>query len=137
MNWGLSMLKTVTSWLAATSAVFVLIPLMQPVAAQSYVESEEVALIFCSYVRDNHTVRLQRKLRDLRIRLRDVYAHIRCNDATLIQFAVKNNANDIGSFIARSVSADVIEKAGDYRWLREQNLLQTPIGEALALRFQN
>lgn len=131
------MLKMVTSWLAASTATLVLIPLMQPVAAQSYVESEEIALIFCSYVRDNQTARLQRKLRDLRMRLRDVYSQIRCNDATLIQFAVKNNADDIGSFIARSVSADVIEKAGDYRWLREQDLMQTPIGEALSLRFQN
>lgn len=131
------MLKMVTSWLAASTATLVLIPLMQPVAAQSYVESEEIALIFCSYVRDNQTARLQRKLRDLRMRLRDVYSQIRCNDATLIQFAVKNNADDIGSFIARSVSADVIEKAYDYRWLREQDLMQTPIGEALSLRFQN
>lgn len=83
------MLKMVTSWLAASTATLVLIPLMQPVAAQSYVESEEIALIFCSYVRDNQTARLQRKLRDLRMRLRDVYSQIRCNDATLIQFAVK------------------------------------------------
>ncbi|MGQ4276584.1 DUF3718 domain-containing protein [Pseudidiomarina sp. E22-M8] len=130
------MLKTVTSWLTATIAATVLIPLMQPVAAQSYFESEEVALIFCSYVRDNDTVRLQRKLRDLRIRLRDVYSHIRCNNATLIQFAVKSNANDIGSFIARSVSADDIQATGDYKWLHEHDLMQTPIGQILARRFE-
>lgn len=130
------MLKSITSWLAATTAAIVLTPLIQPASAQSFIESEEVALVFCSYVRDNDTVRLQRKLRDLRIRLRDVYSHLRCNNATLIQFAVKNNANDIGTFIARSVSLDDIREVGDLEWMRESNLLETPIGETLASRFQ-
>ncbi|MDN7124383.1 DUF3718 domain-containing protein [Pseudidiomarina sp. 1APP75-32.1] len=130
------MFKSITSWLAATSAAMVLMPLSLPASAQSYLESEEVALVFCAYVRDNHTVRLQRKLRDMRIRLRDVYSNIRCNDATLIQFAVKNDAHDIGSFIARSVHIDDIRQVGDFEWMRERNLLETPIGEILARRFQ-
>ncbi|CAB0151085.1 hypothetical protein PSI9734_01500 [Pseudidiomarina piscicola] len=129
------MLKTVTTWLAIIATATVFLPLLQPAKAQSIFESDEVALVFCAYVRDNQTQRLQRKLRDLRIRLRDIYSHIRCNNATLIQFAVKNRANDIGRFIARSVNLNDLKEVGDYQWMHEQNLLDSPIGETISARF--
>ncbi|WP_198678716.1 DUF3718 domain-containing protein [Pseudidiomarina insulisalsae] len=109
----------------------------QTAHAQYRFETEEIALVFCAYARDNETQRLQYKLRELRIRMRDVYSSIRCNGASLIQFAMKSNSQDIGSFIARSVTLEGLRTMDDYRWARENGYLDTEIGETLKFRFEN
>ncbi|WP_157980877.1 DUF3718 domain-containing protein [Pseudidiomarina homiensis] len=106
----------------------------QPAYAQYRFASEEIALVFCAYVRDNDTSRLQNKMRELRIRMRDVYSSIRCNGASLIQFALKTNSHDVGSFIVRSVPLNDLRDAGDYEWALENGYGDTVIGQALSDR---
>lgn len=106
-------------------------------ASQRLFKSNEIALVFCAYVRDDDTARLQHKLRDLRVRMRDMYTSIRCNNASLIQFALRNNSHNVGSFIARSVSIDALQEMGDYQWAREQELLMTETGLILANRIKD
>ncbi len=129
------MSKFVSYGLATALAVTMLTSFTQPAQAQYRFESEEIALVFCAYVRDNDTVRLQNKMRELRIRMRDVYTSIRCNGASLIQFALQRNAHDVGSFIARSVTLDDLREVGDYEWAAERGLLETEIGQTLRERL--
>lgn len=108
---------------------------VKPAHAQYRFASEEIALVFCAYVRDNDTTRLQNKMRELRIRMRDVYTSIRCNGASLVQFALKTNAQDIGSFIVRSVNMNSLNELGDYEWAQTNGYSDTVIGKALSERF--
>ncbi|QGT96647.1 DUF3718 domain-containing protein [Pseudidiomarina andamanensis] len=104
--------------------------------AQSMLPSfgDDVALLFCSQVRHNNASEFRNKLREYRLRIRDIYPHIRCNGETMIQFAQRNGSFEIGRFIAYSVLIDDLHKLGDATWaqnLPQQNRIRQVIDERL------
>lgn len=97
--------------------------------------SADTALAICSFVRTNDSRALKQKLQHERKRLRDIYTSIRCNNYSLIQFALKHNAHDIGRFLALSATPGSIEQAGDIEWAKSNNQLNTPTGNLLSERM--
>lgn len=97
--------------------------------------SADTALAICSYVRTNDTRALKQKLQYERKRLRDIYTSVRCNNLSLIQFALQHNAHDVGRFLAISANPDSIMQAGDMEWAKSHNLLNTPTGNLLRERM--
>lgn len=103
--------------------------------AQSRSDSDDLALLFCSYVQANDSTGFRNTLRNLRLRLRDIYPRIRCNNHSMIQFAAISNSYDIGRFIAHSVLVDDLHRSGDIAWV--ENLESThPIAEVVRERSQ-
>ena len=129
------MKRFIATWLAAATTAAMLTPSTHALTAKNAFESSDLALLFCTYVRNNDTLRLQHKLRDLRMRLRDVYPQVRCNGASLIQFAMQNNSNDIGAFIVRSVNPSDMQEMGDMEWAEQRDMLQSTIGQTLQQRL--
>ncbi|HET8816989.1 MAG TPA: DUF3718 domain-containing protein [Pseudidiomarina sp.] len=97
--------------------------------------SADTALAICSYVRTNDSRALKQKLQHERKRLRDIYISVRCNNLSLIQFALQHSAHDIGRFLALSANPESIEKAGDIEWATSNNHLNTPTGHLLSERM--
>ena len=129
------MLKIVSYGLATAMVVSMLTLPANSAPVQYRFASEDIALVFCAYVRDNDTMRLQNKMRELRIRMRDVYTNIRCNGASLVQFALKTDSQDVGSFIVRSVTLKDLREAGDFEWASSEGYTNTAIGQALKERI--
>lgn len=129
------MKRFIATGLATFMATAMLIPSSHALTAKNVFQSSDLALLFCTYVRNNDTLRLQHKLRDLRMRLRDVYPQVRCNGASLVQFAMQSNSNDIGTFIARSVNPKDMLEVGDLEFAKQRDLLQTSIGQTLQQRL--
>ena len=99
----------------------------QPVMATF---GDDVALLFCSQVRHNDANEFRNKLREYRLRIRDIYPRVRCNGETMIQFAQRNGSIEIGRFIAHSVLIDDLHELGDALWARqlpEQNSIRQVI----------
>lgn len=99
----------------------------QPVMATF---GDDVALLFCSQVRHNDANEFRNKLREYRLRIRDIYPRVRCNGETMIQFAQRNGSIEIGRLIAHSVLIDDLHELGDALWARqlpEQNSIRQVI----------
>ncbi len=112
--------------------------LMPPMAqAQMLTRSSEITLAICTMARDDDTRKLQQKLMELRLRLRDIYAGIRCNQQSLIQFALSYQANNIAVYLASYVNVNDLVESGDIEWLRQRNLLDTPVGRIVRERVYN
>ncbi|RUO41726.1 hypothetical protein CWE22_06095 [Pseudidiomarina aestuarii] len=97
--------------------------------------SADTALAICSFIRTNDTRALKQKLQYERKRLRDIYTSVRCNNLSLIQFALRHNAHDVGRFLAISANPDSVMQAGDMEWAKLNNLLDTPTGNVLRERM--
>ena len=104
--------------------------------SQSRSGSDDLALLFCSYVQANDSTGFRNTLRNLRLRLRDIYPRIRCNNHSMIQFAAISNSYDIGRFIAHSVLIDDLHNSGDIAWV-EQLEASHPIAEVVRERSQS
>ncbi len=63
----------------------------------------------CNYTAQNDTSRVRKSLRTASVRLREIYNDFQCNGMTVLRFAMENNAEDVGTFIAKSVSKRDLE----------------------------
>ncbi len=95
------------------------------------------AEMLCTLVQQDDRNQLRRYLSDNRLNLRNVYDGIRCNNETLLQFAISNESFDTGSIIIRQVRAATLEQAGYVDWANNNGLghsqlvneIKTRIGE--------
>lgn len=95
---------------------------------------DDVALLFCSQVRHNNSQDFRNKLREYRLRIRDIYPRIRCNGESMIQFAHHSGSAEIGRFIANSVLIRDLYDVGDVTWARQlpqQNSIRQVIEDRL------
>lgn len=120
-------------WFFVLSVSLLMVPQQAP--AQAFARSTEITLAICTMARDNSTRELQKKLRELRVRLRDIYAGIRCNQYSLIQFAMTYNSTDIAYYLASYANIDDLIASGDIEWLRQHDMLDTQVGQILQKRL--
>jgi len=97
-------------------------------------QANELALSMCTYVQGDDTMRMRKKLRDSRVRIRDVYTGVQCNGQSLLQFAMVNGSNDIGEFIVRSLAPADLQGSGDYEWAQSNGHDGSPIAAAIKER---
>lgn len=121
------------SWLLAVLiATYLWLPSAQ---AQSSERSLELTLAICNYTRDNDIRQLQQKLLEARLRLRDIYASVRCNQTSLLQFALSHNANEIARYFAMYANVRDLVESGDIEFIERRALLDTPVGQVLKQRL--
>lgn len=94
-------------------------------------EANELALSLCTYVQGDDTMRMRKKLRDARVRVRDIYSGIQCNGQSLLQFAMSNGSQDIGEFIVGRLSVDELKDSGDYSWAQSNGHGSSAIAVAI------
>ncbi|MCL1096763.1 DUF3718 domain-containing protein [Shewanella gelidii] len=73
-------------------------------------ESQLVANI-CDYVKANDKNRLRKKLKENRVKLRNIYAGVSCEGNSLLRMAMLSKSDKVGSFIAKRLSSKELSKA--------------------------
>ena len=106
-----------------------------PSYAQYQTNTDDVALLFCSYIQTNDSTSFRNTLREQRLRLRDIYPRIRCNNYSMIQFATVSGSHEIGRFIAHSVLVEDMQSVGDINWIQQLEATD-PIAEVVRQRYQ-
>ncbi|QYK02159.1 DUF3718 domain-containing protein [Shewanella psychrotolerans] len=76
--------------------------------------NDQLAANICNYVHADDKNRLRNKLKETRVKLRTVYQALTCEGDSLLRFAIKSGANDVGSFVAKRLStSDLVAKEAD------------------------
>ncbi|MDT3293966.1 DUF3718 domain-containing protein [Shewanella sp. SP2S2-6] len=65
----------------------------------------------CDYVKANDKNRLRKKLKESRVKLRQIYTGISCDGASLLRTAYGASANDAGEFVAKRLSVTELSVA--------------------------
>lgn len=104
------------------------------VALSKPAQANELALSMCTYVQGDDTMRMRKKLRDSRVRIRDIYTGVQCNGQSLLQFAMSNGSNDVGEFIVRSLAPEDLTASGDFQWAQSNGHAGSPIAAAIKER---
>lgn len=69
-------------------------------------EADPLVASICDYVKANDKNRLRKKLKESRVKLRQVYSGISCDGQSLLRTAYAANANDAGEFVAKRLSVN-------------------------------
>jgi len=64
----------------------------------------------CEYVAADDKKRLRRLLKQNRLKLRKLFADIRCNADNLLIFAAKRKSNDIGELLVKKLPKGVLQE---------------------------
>lgn len=98
-------------------------------------QAQDLALNLCTYVQGDDRVRLRQRMRDDRIRLRQVYDGVRCNNMTLLQFAMASGSADIGTFMVSQLPASQLGNTGDLEWAESNGHGSSDIADAIRERL--
>ena len=68
--------------------------------------NDQLVANICNYVQADDKNRLRKKLKEARVKLRNVYEGVACDGDSLLRYAMKSGANDVGEFMAKRLSTD-------------------------------
>lgn len=125
------MYKVVTTTITAG-----LVALAASVASVQPAQAQDLALNLCTYVQGDDRMRMRQRMREDRIRLRSVYDGILCNGMSLLQFAMANDSQDIGSFIVSQLPGSSLEGNGDLDWAEANGHGDSEIANAIRERTE-
>lgn len=88
---------------------------------------DQLAASMCDYVKADDKNRLRKVLSDYRLRLRNIYDGVTCNGDSLVRFAIKHNAADVGEFIVKQLPSAHVAVAGDAAWAEGNGFAASPL----------
>ncbi|NRA62350.1 MAG: DUF3718 domain-containing protein [Psychrobium sp.] len=95
-------MKKITVAIALTFALCV------PYSAPS--QADQIATSICGSVASDNKSRLRSQLRSNKLKLKKIYKGFSCNGQSLLRFAMSNNADTVGPFIAKRLSKSILVK---------------------------
>ncbi|MGI2258136.1 DUF3718 domain-containing protein [Shewanella sp. GXUN23E] len=102
--------------------------------------SDMLVANICEYVKSDDRNLLRQKLKDSRLKLRQIYDGIRCDGHTLVRFAMVSGANESGEFIVSRLPSSMLQQAESdgltvEAWAESQGHGVSPIVAALKARI--
>ncbi|MCU4674583.1 DUF3718 domain-containing protein [Catenovulum sp. 2E275] len=82
----------------------------------SFVYANDIGVAICKSVIGNDKHGLRLALRSGNLKLRSIYKDLRCNDKSLIQLALENSADDVGTYIISKVAKSTLDEVNDLGW---------------------
>lgn len=73
--------------------------------------SDQLAANICNYVQTNDKNRLRKKLKENRVKLRNIYAGVTCDGNSLLRTAMNSGSDKVGTFIAKRLSVSELSAA--------------------------
>lgn len=118
----------------ASTAVVAMVAVGANLAVVKPAQAQDLALNLCTYVQGDDRMRMRQRIREERVRLRQVYDGVRCNDMSLIQFALHSGSDDIGTFIVSQLPGSVLARSGELEWAEANGHGDTATAQAIRER---
>jgi len=112
--------------------VFIFVSLTFTVSLKSYAYSGLDNI--CLFIAENDKNRLRKLLKTSRVKIRKLYPDMRCNNKTLLQFAIEKNAKDVGVFIVKKIPPSLLKKNEELQWAEDNGFSDSEITTALKKR---
>ncbi|SFB80126.1 DUF3718 domain-containing protein [Pseudoalteromonas denitrificans] len=96
--------------------------------------NEQLAASLCDYVASDDKNRLRKKIKETRVKLRNVFSGITCAGNNLLRHAIVNNANGAGKFIVKKLPKSLLAGNGDVEWAGSNGHEGSPIVAAIKER---
>lgn len=73
--------------------------------------SDMLVANICEYVKSDDRNLLRKKLKESRLKLRQIYDGVKCNGMSLVRFAVESGANESGEYIVSRLPKSILKDA--------------------------
>lgn len=88
----------------------------------------------CDTVESDNKSRFRKKLKDARVKLRNIYDGVTCGGMNLVRYAMQSKADSVGEFIVSRMPASHFAGSGDADWAAANGLGDSVTAKAIASR---
>lgn len=85
-----------------------LVPVVTLLLASPVLADDQLAASMCGYIKDDNRNQLRKTLTDNKLNLRNIYDSIKCNGENMLQFAIRSDAYESGTFIIKQMPAKTL-----------------------------
>ena len=96
--------------------------------------NDQLAASICDYVGADDKSRIRKKLKETRVKLRNIYAGISCGGNNLIRHAIIYGADGTGEYIVKQIPKSDLASGGDVAWADANGHSGSPVIAALKSR---
>lgn len=105
------------------------------VFTSSAIAQDQIATSLCSFVAQDNRNQVRKVLSDNKLNMRTIYTGIRCNNESLLQLAIRNDALDTGTFIVKQMPAKILAESGYDGWATENGFADSPLVNIIKTRL--
>lgn len=116
---GVVMQKKVLGFLLGASFLAVHVPTVQA--------QEQWLVSLCEFTKADDKNRIRKLLSDNKINLRKIYGSVQCNQDTLIKFAMRSDAYEVGAFFVKQMPAKALKDEDIENWAKANGLGESPL----------
>lgn len=91
-----------------TITVLAVAATMLAVSAPSALANDQWATSMCEYTKADDKNRIRKLLSDNKMNVRKIYDSVKCNNESLIKFAMRSDAYEVGSFYVKQMPAKAL-----------------------------
>jgi hypothetical protein len=105
----------------------VAVALVLTAGSPAVMAEEQWATSLCEYTKADDKNRIRKLLSDNKINVRKVYDKVQCNGDSLIKFAMRSDAYEVGSFYVKQMPAKALVAEDLETWANSNNLGQSSL----------
>ncbi len=103
--------------------VFSLLAVQAPVVQAQ----EQWVVSLCEYTKADDKSRIRKLLSDNNVNVRKIYDAVKCNNDSLIKFAMRSDAYEAGSFFVKQMPAKALQSEDLENWANANGLSTSPL----------
>lgn len=88
---------------------------------------EQWVVSLCEYTKADDKSRIRKLLSDNKVNVRKIYDAVKCNNDSLIKFAMRSDAYEVGSFFVKQMPAKALQTEDLENWAAANGLGASPL----------
>lgn len=88
---------------------------------------EQWVVSLCEYTKADDKSRIRKLLSDNKVNVRKIYDAVKCNNDSLIKFAMRSDAYEVGSFFVKQMPAKALKDEDLENWASANGLGASPL----------
>lgn len=102
-----------------------------PMQAIAFADLDSV----CLYIAEDDKKRLRKALKSNHVKIRNLFKEMSCNEMSLLQFAIKRNAQSVGLFMVKKIPVSALNKSNILQWIKDNGYQDSDISIAVNARI--
>lgn len=88
---------------------------------------EQWSVSLCEYTKADDKNRIRKLLSDNKLNLRKIYGSVQCNKESLIKFAMRSDAYEVGAFYVKQMPSKALKEEDIEGWAKANGLGESPL----------
>ncbi len=99
------------------------------------IANDQIAVSICGYIKDDNRNQLRKMLTDNKLNVRSIYDSIKCNNENMLQFAIRSDAYESGTFIVKQMPAKTLADFDYPGWAGSNGFETSPLVNEIRSRI--